>query len=206
MLLTDKLVDILLAGVKRWLTRVRQQNWCPGGFWKIYKTKQRQCVSSWVGDGLTPQVLDEVLELHLPLRLHVGAVHVRVEEDDGESQDEDGVRVLELPDQHRVTDTVPLTGERGRESKRTRERGDESPFLHCITVGIQIHDAARYLKASTSLSTRCASPCTLIWAWNFLRASSRSIPEKSISSRTQLETQKKKYIYICIVTLATLFS
>lgn len=60
----------------------------------------------------TTQVLDEVLELHLPLRLHVGAVHVCVEEDDGKGQDKDGVWILELPDQHRVTNAVSLTAER----------------------------------------------------------------------------------------------
>lgn len=43
-----------------------------------------------------------------------------------------------------------------------------------------------YLNASTNLSTFWASPWTFICAWNFLRASSRSIPEKSISSTTQL--------------------
>lgn len=42
------------------------------------------------------------------------------------------------------------------------------------------------LKASISLSTFWASPWTLICAWNFLKASSMSIPEKSISSTTQL--------------------
>lgn len=43
-----------------------------------------------------------------------------------------------------------------------------------------------YLKASISRSTFCASPCTRMWAWNFRRASSSSMPEKSISSTTQL--------------------
>lgn len=43
-----------------------------------------------------------------------------------------------------------------------------------------------HLKASMSLSTFCASPCTRTWAWNFLKASSSSMPEKSISSTTQL--------------------
>lgn len=64
---------------------------------------------------LTSQVLDEVLQLHLPLGLDVGAVHVRVQEDDGERQDEDGVWILELPDQHWVAYTVPLTTEKERE-------------------------------------------------------------------------------------------
>lgn len=43
-----------------------------------------------------------------------------------------------------------------------------------------------YLKASISRSTFCASPWTLMCAWNFLSASSSSIAEKSISSTTQL--------------------
>ena len=75
---------------------------------------------------LTPQVLDEVLKLHLPLRLNVGAVHVRIEEDDGEGQDEDGVWILELPDQHRVTNTVPLTAER-QKKKKEEEEEETSP-------------------------------------------------------------------------------
>lgn len=49
-------------------------------------------------DSLTPQVLDKVFELHLPLWFDIGAVHVRVEEDDSEGQDKDGVWILELPD------------------------------------------------------------------------------------------------------------
>lgn len=74
----------------------------------------------------TSEVLDEVLYLHLPLCLNVGAVHIRVEEDDGEGQDEDRVGVLELSDQHRVTDTVPLTGGEwgGGRKGRDRERLD----------------------------------------------------------------------------------
>ncbi len=49
--------------------------------------KQTQCVSI-----KTSQILDKVLKFHLALQLDVGAVHVCVEEDDGESQDEDGVQ------------------------------------------------------------------------------------------------------------------
>lgn len=64
--------------------------------------------------SLTSEVLDEVLQLHLPLRLDVGRVHVSVEEDDGERQDEDGVGVTELSYHPGVTDTVPLAGERTR--------------------------------------------------------------------------------------------
>lgn len=57
---------------------------------------------------LTSEVLHKVLQFHLALGLHVGAVHVRVEEDDGESQDEDGVGVSELPHHAWVADAVPL--------------------------------------------------------------------------------------------------
>lgn len=56
----------------------------------------------------TSQVFDEVLQLHLPLGFDVGAVHVSVEEDDGERQDEDGVRIPELPHHCGVADAVAL--------------------------------------------------------------------------------------------------
>lgn len=62
---------------------------------------------------LTSEVLDEVLQLHFALGLDVGAVHVRVEQDDGKGQDEDGVWVPELPHYPRVTDAVPLAGGQG---------------------------------------------------------------------------------------------
>lgn len=61
--------------------------------------------------SVTSQILDEILEFHLPLSLHVGTVHICVEEDDGEGQDEDGVRVLELPNQGRITYAVSLTAQ-----------------------------------------------------------------------------------------------
>ena len=48
-----------------------------------------------------------------------------------------------------------------------------------------------HLKASMSLSTFWASPWTRIWAWNFRRASSSSVPEKSISSTTQLRDKDR---------------
>ena len=68
--------------------------------------------------GLTSQVLDEVLELHLALGLDAGAVHVGVEEDDGEGQDEDGVRVAELAQQGRVTHAVALAAGRNTAGPR----------------------------------------------------------------------------------------
>lgn len=60
--------------------------------------------------SLTSEVLDEVLQLHLALSLHAGAVHVCVKQDHSESQDEDGVRVLELAHQRSIADTVALAG------------------------------------------------------------------------------------------------
>lgn len=71
---------------------------------------------SWVWcrevEQSTSKVFDEVFQLHLPLRLDIGAVHVCVEEDDGKGQDEDGVRVPELSHHTRVADAVALTAKR----------------------------------------------------------------------------------------------
>lgn len=90
--------------------------------------RQRMEDGRWGGDEvvmgeveksvwLTSQILDEVLQLHLPLRFDVWAVHICVEEDDGKRQDEDGVWVLELPDQNRVANTIPLAEEKVRRCK-----------------------------------------------------------------------------------------
>lgn len=57
---------------------------------------------------LTSEVFHKVLQFHLALRLHVGTVHVGIEEDDGEGQDKDGVWVSELAHHYWVADTVPL--------------------------------------------------------------------------------------------------
>lgn len=65
---------------------------------------------------LTSEVLDKVLQLHFALWLDIGAVHVCVEQDDGEGQDEDGVWVPELSHHPRVADTVPLAGRTGSRS------------------------------------------------------------------------------------------
>ena len=75
---------------------------------------------------LTTEVLDEVLQLHLALGLDVGAVHVGVEQDDGEGQDEDGVGVPELPHHPGVADTVPLAGV-GRGGTSARAGGQPTP-------------------------------------------------------------------------------
>lgn len=60
---------------------------------------------------ITSQIFNKVLQLHLPLWLDIGAVHVSVEEDDGKSQNEDGVRVPELAHHSGVADAVALTGD-----------------------------------------------------------------------------------------------
>lgn len=59
--------------------------------------------------NLTAKVLYKVLQFHLPLRLHVWAVHVRVEEYNGKRQDEDGIWVPKLTHHSRVADAVALT-------------------------------------------------------------------------------------------------
>lgn len=72
--------------------------------------------SLWLADRpgqLTSEVLDEVLQLHFPLGLDIGAVHVGVQQDDGEGQDENGVWVPELPHHPGVADAVALAA--GRE-------------------------------------------------------------------------------------------
>lgn len=57
----------------------------------------------------TSKVFNKVFQLHLPLRLDIGAVHVCVQQDDCKGQDEDCVRVPELSHHTRVADAVALT-------------------------------------------------------------------------------------------------
>lgn len=66
---------------------------------------------------LTSQIAYEVVEAHFAVRFDVGGVHVCVEEDDGESQDEDGVWVVKLLHHIRVTHAIPLTVE-SKEQRR----------------------------------------------------------------------------------------
>lgn len=80
---------------------------------------------------LTSEVLDEVLQLHLPLRLDIGAVHVCVEQDDGKGQDKDGVWVPELPHHPRVADAVPLAGEEVHRGL-VREPLSPASLLHLV--------------------------------------------------------------------------
>lgn len=68
-------------------------------------------MSTSVSGFTTSQVFDKVLQLHLSLGLNIGAVHVSVEEDDCERQDEDGVGVPELPHHRGVADAVALAGD-----------------------------------------------------------------------------------------------
>ena len=58
--------------------------------------------------GRTPEVLDEVLQLHLPLGLDGGVVQVGVEHDDGEGQQEHRVGRLEVLHLVRVALTVAV--------------------------------------------------------------------------------------------------
>lgn len=68
-------------------------------------TDQLLCFIKWIS---TSQILDKILQFHLPLCFDVGAVHIRVEEDYGKRQNKDGVRILELPNQGWIAHTVPL--------------------------------------------------------------------------------------------------
>ena len=79
----------------------------------------------------TSEIFDKVLQLHLPLWLDVGAVHVCVEEDDGKGQDEYSVWVPELAHHTMVTDAVALAGgrKRGKERKRERDRLREEDYF-----------------------------------------------------------------------------
>lgn len=59
----------------------------------------------------TSQVANEVVESHFTLRFNVGRVHVRVEQDHGEGQDENGVGVVKLLHHIWITHAVPLAVE-----------------------------------------------------------------------------------------------
>lgn len=90
---------------------VQNSEFSQGRFWFGPKMQQIGLflfLGSDPGSVLTSEVLDEILKLHLPLRLDVGAVHVRVEENYSEGQDKDGVGVAELTNHTGVADTVPL--------------------------------------------------------------------------------------------------
>lgn len=81
---------------------------------------------------LTPQVFDEVIQLHLPLCFNAGTVHVRIEKDDGKSQDEDGVRIPKLAHQWSIAYTVALAGRNGIEvttKKKTIQRETNNTLL-----------------------------------------------------------------------------
>lgn len=64
------------------------------------------------GEQSTSEVFNKVFQLHLPLRLDIGTVHVCVKEDDGEGQDEDSVGVPELSHHTRIADAVSLAVKR----------------------------------------------------------------------------------------------
>lgn len=71
--------------------------------------------------NVTSQVLNKVIQLHLPVWFDAWAVHVCIEEYDSKGQDEYSVRILELPHQCRVTHTVTLT-EREKGKGRNKQR------------------------------------------------------------------------------------
>lgn len=60
---------------------------------------------------LTSQIANEVVESHFALGLDVGGVHVSVEENHGEGQDENGVWVVKLLHHVWITHTVSLAVE-----------------------------------------------------------------------------------------------
>lgn len=59
--------------------------------------------------SLTSEIAYEVLQQHLAVGLDVGTVHVGVEQNDGEGQDEDGVWVMKLLHHVWVAHAVALT-------------------------------------------------------------------------------------------------
>lgn len=87
---------------------------------------------------LTSEVLHKVLQFHLALRLHVGAVHVRVEEDDGEGQDEDGVWVSELPHHCWVADAVPLADEGKNNNQSSELLRTRSPLRAWMSADVRV--------------------------------------------------------------------
>lgn len=70
---------------------------------------------------LTSQIANEVVESHFALGFDVGRVHVGVEEDHGEGQDENGVRVVELLHHVWITHAVSLAA-RERKQQQQHER------------------------------------------------------------------------------------
>ena len=98
---------------------------------------------------LTPQVAYEVLQHHLAVGLDVWAVHVRVEEDDGEGQDEDGVRVLELANQRWVTHTVPLTvwrtGDKDHNSRKGFNTTVQTLYILGLSFDTVLHNTTAFI-------------------------------------------------------------
>lgn len=77
------------------------------------------CIGTSTGTQ-TSQVANEVIESHFTLRFNVGRVHVSVEEDHGEGQDEDGVGVVKLLHHIWITHAVSLA------VKENQDRGVRS--------------------------------------------------------------------------------
>ena len=104
---------------------------------------------------LTAQIFDELFHLHFPLGFDVGCEEVRVEHDDGEGQDEDGVVRLQTRDELVVTLTVPLAenlpGERGKVKPRhTSHHGHVTPQATSghVTAAVTVLSGPRHRPGS----------------------------------------------------------
>lgn len=67
--------------------------------------------SDGIGNAPTSQIAYEVVESHFALGFDVGRVHVGVEENHGEGQDEDSVRVVKLLHHVWIAHAVSLAAE-----------------------------------------------------------------------------------------------
>lgn len=106
---------------------------------------------------LTSKVSDEVLQRHLPVRLDVGAIHVGVEEDDGEGEDEDGVGVVELLHHFGIAHAVALAVG-GSDAERTVSPRSPSPRPN---KGGGVQGVSQLLKGFRSRETTF---CPIPWS------------------------------------------
>ncbi len=81
--------------------------------------------------------------------------------------------------------------------KKSAVISNEWLFIVCLYSWCMLCHVITHLKASIRRSTFCASPWTRIWAWNFRKASSSSITEKSSSSTTQLQQTNVMSTHAC---------
>lgn len=84
---------------------------------------------AWTRDH-TSEVANEVVKSHFTLRFNVGWVHVRVEEDHGEGQDENGVGVVKLLHHIWIAHAVPLAVKKNQDSGvRSMKQTPSAPKL-----------------------------------------------------------------------------